>query len=660
MYKLCVFAGTSEGRQLVNWLSSFDGLSLTACAATEYGGELLEEIPGVTVSARRLDEGQMETFFREEKFGCVVDATHPYAPVVTENIRTACRATGTKYLRLLRDGGLPEDCVCVDSTAEAVEWLSHREETVLLTIGSKELAAYQGLPGFSERYYARVLPVADSIELCKQAGVPTAHIIAMQGPFPKELNEAILHATGAQILVTKQTGTKGGFWEKVEAARNAGAQLLVIGRPDHVAGLSFQETAAFLCRELGLTPRKQVTVVGIGPGDREHRTLAAEKAIAQADCLIGAKRMLEAVAAPGQTREEQIAPEKIVEAIAAHPECTRFTVVMAGDVGFYSGTKKLLPLLSDCDVTLEPGLSSLVTLCAKLGTSYEDVIPVSLHGRNCDIARALRRRKRVFALVGGENGMGALCRTLTDAGLGDARVGVGEALGYPEEKVTVGTAQTLSDKTFHKLSVALIEWNGQTVVTHGLPDETFLRGSHENGTPVPMTKREIRAAALSHLELTADAICWDIGAGTGSVAIEMALQADQGQVYAVEKKSEALALLRENVARLHVTNLAAVEGLAPAACADLPAPTHVFIGGSSGQMEALLCLIWEKNPRARIVATAVALETVGELARCAKIYGGDGVCITAANTRAAGSYTLMQGQNPVYLFTFPGRGSHEA
>ena len=128
----------------------------------------------------------------------------------------------------------------------------------------------------------------------------------------------------------------------------------------------------------------------------------------------------------------------------------------------------------------------------------------------------------------------------------------------------------------------------------------------------------------------------------------------------VEKKPEALELLRENARRLHAANLTAVAGLAPEACKDLPAPTHVFIGGSSGRMEALLRLIWEKNPRARIAATAVALETVGELARCAKIYGGDGVCIAAANTKAAGPYTLMQGQNPVYLFTFPGRGSHEA
>lgn len=655
MYKLCVFAGTSEGRGLVKWLSTFEGLQLTACAATEYGGELLEEIPGVTVSAQRLDEGQMEAFFREGRFDYVVDATHPYAPIVTENIRTACRATATRYLRLLRDGGLPEDCVCVDSTLDAVEWLKNSQGNVLLTIGSKELGAYSGLPGFGERYYPRVLPVADSIELCKQAGVPTSHIIAMQGPFSKELNEAILHTVNAQILVTKQTGTKGGFWEKVEAARAVGARLLVIGRPDHVAGLSFGETAALLCKELGLTPKKNVTIVGIGPGDRDHRTLAADKAIQGADCLIGAKRMLEAVALPGQTREEAIAPEKILEAMERHPECLRFTVVMAGDIGFYSGTKKLLPLLLDCDVTLEPGLSSLVMLCAKLGVSYEDVVPVSLHGRENDIAAQVRRHNRVFALVGGEDGMADLCRTLTNAGLADAKVSVGEALGYPEEKITVGSALELSVKSFHKLSVALVEWSGQTVVTHGLPDETFRRGTHENGTMVPMTKREIRSASLSHLELTRDAICWDIGAGTGSVSIEMAMQAYEGRVYAVEKKPEALALLKENVSRLHIENLTAVEGLAPEACEALPAPTHVFIGGSSGRMGDLLKLIWDKNPSARIVATAVALETVGELTRCAKDYGGEGVCITAANTRPVGSYTLMQGQNPVYLFTFPGR-----
>ena len=655
MYRLCVFAGTSEGRKLVEWLAGQAEVQVTACAATEYGGELLEEIPGVTVSARRLDAAQMEALFRKEDFSYVVDATHPYAPIVTENIRSACEKAGVRYLRLLRDGGLPEDCVFVSSTAEAVEWLSRRPGNIFLTVGSKELAAYKGLPGFADRVYARVLPVEGSLSICREVGLPTARTIAMQGPFTEELNVAMLRACNAQVLVTKQTGVKGGFWEKAEAAKKAGATLLVIGRPDNVEGLSFSQTAALLLRELGLKARPQVTVVGIGPGDRNHRTLAAANAIAGADCLIGARRMLQSVAAPGQLQEEAILPEKIVEAIQSHPECRRFAVVMAGDIGFDSGTKKVLPLLTDCDVTLEPGLSSLVCLCAKLGTSYEDVVTVSLHGRDNDILSAVARNKRVFVLVGGENGMGLLAQELTRGGFGRLTLSVGERLCYPEEKITVGTAEELSARQFDSLSVALIEGGGKGIVTHGLPDETFQRGSHENGTPVPMTKREVRASALAHLGLTRDAICWDIGAGTGSVANEMAMQADLGHVYAIEKKKEALELLGENTRKLHIANLTPVAGLAPESCAGLPAPTHVFIGGSSGKMEELLTLVWEKNPAARIVATAVALETVGELARCAKIYGGNGVCLTAAQTRSLGAYTLMQGQNPIYLFAFPGK-----
>lgn len=655
MYKLCVFAGTSEGRELVSWLSQQEQVQVTACAATEYGGELLEEIPGITVSARRLDEEQMEALFRSEGFSYVVDATHPYAPIVTDNIRAACQKTATPYLRLLRDGGLPENCVFVASTQEAVQWLSRTEGNVFLTVGSKELSCYKDIPGFGERFYARVLPVESSLTVCREAGLPTARTIAMQGPFSEELNIAMLRACAAQVLVTKQTGQKGGFWEKAAAARKTGATLLVIGRPDTVQGLSFSQTAAVLCRELGLKNRPQVTVVGIGPGDRSHRTLAAANAIAQADCLIGAKRMLDSVASPGQIREEAIAPEKILSAIEVHPECRRFAVVMAGDIGFYSGTKKLLPLLKDCQVTLEPGLSSLVCLCAKLGTSYEDVVTVSLHGRDNDILAAVGKNKRVFVLVGGENGMGKLAKELNQAGFGSLKLSVGERLCYPQEKITVGSAEELADKYFDSLSVALIEGGGAGVVTHGLPDETFQRGSHVGGSPIPMTKREVRASALSHLELRRDSLCWDIGAGTGSVAIEMAMQADLGHVYAVEKKPEALALLQENAARLHAANLTAVAGLAPDSCADLPAPTHVFIGGSSGKLEELLNLVWQKNPQARIVATAVALETVGELARCAKRYGGEGICLTAAQTRALGSYTLMQGQNPIYLFTFPGK-----
>ena len=306
MYKLCVFAGTADGRQLVERLAG--QAEILACAATEYGGELLEEIPGVEVSAQRLDENQMEELFRQRQFDCVIDATHPYAPIVTENIRSACEKTGTSYLRLLRDGGLPEGCLFADSTAQAVEMLKTLPGNILLTTGSKELAAYAALPDYAQRVYARVLPVEASVAACRETGLPAAHIYAVQGPFPEELNVAMLHACNAQILVTKQTGSKGGFFEKVSAAQKAGVTLLVIGRPESAPGVSFGEAMRLLQQRFDFRMTPQVTVVGIGPGDRDHETVAAARAIAQADCLIGADRMLEAVAAPGQLKISAIAP----------------------------------------------------------------------------------------------------------------------------------------------------------------------------------------------------------------------------------------------------------------------------------------------------------------------------------------------------------------
>ena len=652
MYKLCVFAGTTEGRALVELLAG-QPVAVTACVATEYGGALLEPRENLTVSRERLTREEMEELFTREGFALVVDATHPYAAAVTENIAAACEGTGTEYLRLLRSAGdVPEGAVCVPDIQGAVDYLADTRGNILLTTGSKELAKYTALPDFAGRVYARVLPMEASLLSCREAGLAPDHVIAMQGPFSREMNTALLRAVSAKYMVTKDTGDAGGFGKKAAAAREAGAVLVVVGRPAQRAGLDFSAAAELLCRRFGLCLRPRVTLAGIGPGGSETMTGEVWRAIHEADCVIGAKRMLEAVPA-GRRTCAAVAPGDIAACIRGNPDCRRFTVALSGDAGFFSGAKKLLPLLTDCDVEVLPGLSSLQTLCARLKTSYEDVIPLSLHGREGDVVPDVAQNRRVFALVGGENGAGALCRTLAEAGLGEVRVSVGERLGYPEETVTVGTAAELAERAFDPLSALLIENAAAVPFAPGLPDELFQRGGGADGRIVPMTKSEIRALALSRLRLTADAVCWDVGAGTGSVSVEMALQARRGRVYAIEKKEEALALLAENKARFHVSNLEIVPGSAPGACRDLPAPTHVFIGGSSGSLREIVDLILEKNPKARIVAAAVTLESVAELTGISRDFPSRSVvCLSAARGREAGPYCLMAGQNPVYLFTF--------
>lgn len=653
MYKICVFAGTTEGRELVEFLTN-QSVQITACVATEYGETLLKPADNLTISAKRLTAEEMEAMFRAQGFDLVIDATHPYASVVTENIVKSCAAAEMKYLRLLRQGNpAPGDAVFVPDISGAVEYLNTKEGNILLTTGSKELCQFVSIRDFENRVYARVLPMEESLRLCQNAGLKPDHILAMQGPFSKEMNAAMLKSVGAKYMVTKESGNKGGFEEKITAAREAGVKLVVIGRPPQREGMDFFETVDLLRQRFGFDRKPQVIVVGIGPGSQEAMTIAVRNAIAQADCVIGAKRMLDAVVRPGQAVKDAIAPAAIADFIHSHREYHHFVVVMSGDVGFYSGTKKLLPLLSGCDVTILPGLSSMVYLCAKLGTSYEDVVPVSVHGRDHDIIPDVRRESRVFALVGGENGMDKLCKELTAAGLGSVKVSVGERLSYPDERITIGTAETLQDQKFQSLSVVLVEnGNAAAVVTHGLPDEVFLRTES-----VPMTKNEVRSVCLSKLRLTEKSICWDVGAGTGSVAIEMALQARKGCVYAIERKKEAVELLQQNCRKFSAYNLTVVPGIAPDACADLNVPTHAFIGGSSGNMKQIITLLLEKNPDVRIVATAIALESVAELTDCMKHFDfaeAEVVCMSVAKNRKAGPYNLMTGQNPIYIFTMQG------
>ena len=432
MYRLCVFAGTTEGRALVELLAG-QPVEVVACVATEYGEALLEEREGLSVCAGRLTEEEMEAMFRQERFDLTVDATHPYAAEVTENIAQACERTGTAYLRLLRRSDeAPEDAVRVPDIGAAVDFLTGTEGNVLLTTGSKELMKYAPLPDFAMRVYARVLPMEASLGACREAGLAPDHIIAMQGPFSREMNIAMLRAVNAKYLVTKDTGQAGGFAKKAAAAREAGAVLVIVGRPAQREGLHFADAVERIFSSFGLRSRPSVALVGTGPGNPGGMTVAVRRTIREADCIIGARRMLEAgFSDQRQVRCEAVAPHDVIQCIRERRDCRRFAVLLSGDTGFFSGAKRLLPLLEGCDVEVLPGLSSLQVLCARLGTSYEDVVSVSLHGREGDIVPDVMQNRRVFVLVGGADGMAALCRTLADAGLKDVRVHVGERLGYP-------------------------------------------------------------------------------------------------------------------------------------------------------------------------------------------------------------------------------------
>lgn len=233
--RILLFGGTTEGRELAVWLQE-KGIDALTCVASEYGGELLPE--GVPVHVGRLDQPAMEALM-ERGFTHVVDATHPYALAATQTISAAAGKAGLPLLRLVRDGDVTGDWREAESPAQAARLLLKLPGNVLLTTGSKELNAF-ALPGLRERCFPRVLPSLDSLSRCLELGFPARQVICMQGPFTKELNAALMRQYHITTLVTKATGTAGGFWEKVDAAKAAGAGLLVIGRPSHEVGLSME------------------------------------------------------------------------------------------------------------------------------------------------------------------------------------------------------------------------------------------------------------------------------------------------------------------------------------------------------------------------------------------------------------------------------------
>lgn len=651
--KICLFAGTTEGRQLAALLHH--AAELTVCVATEYGEVLMDGISDINIHTGRMNSTEMACFFTENAFTRIIDATHPYAEAVTENILDAAKQTGIPTMRILREtdryGG---NAVYVPTVEDARRYLEDTDGNILLTTGSKELSAYIGLD--MARVWARVLPMISSLESCQAAGIPSAHIIAAQGPFTEEINAAQMKMIGARWIVTKASGKNGGFEEKINAAKAVGAVPVIVGQPPQIEGFTLDEALTELAKTLPLNDR-EVYIIGIGPGNECELTMQAKELLQSCDTVIGAKSVVDSLAINKSVYHEFL-PEKVSAVLKEHPSVRRAAVVMRGDVGFYSGAKKLVSALDGYAVTLVPGIASPVYFAAKLGIGWDDAMLVSLHGRENNLIHAVRTNRWVIALTGGANPVDEVCRRLCAYGYGNLPVTVGERLSYPDERITCATAESLCEQTFDTLSILCIENNAAVrCLRHGIPDDEFIRGD------VPMTKAEVRSISLSKLALTADAVVYDIGAGTGSVSVECALAAYDGCVYAIEKDSAAVALIGQNAHKFDCENLTVMEGAAPDAMADLPAPTHAFIGGSLGNLREIIAVLLEKNRNVRIVINAVTLETQAEAAACIQSFGfteSEVVSVNIARSRKLGHYNLMTAQNPVSIITMCGVGDCHA
>ncbi len=244
MYRLLIFGGTAEGRELAEFCVD-KNIRADISVATVKGAELLPK--GINILEGRLDSGQIEELLRKNGYTSVIDATHPYAREITINAKTACEGIGIRYKRVLRES-LPVCGKAFESGEQMADTLNHPEyknKVILSTLGSKSLSVLTHIDSYSQRVWLRLLPAEDIEEKCRSLGFDTKKLILEKGPFSTEENISHIKQSGAQILLTKESGERGGYPQKAAAAEKCGTMLMTLTRPQE-SGMSLSEAKEFI------------------------------------------------------------------------------------------------------------------------------------------------------------------------------------------------------------------------------------------------------------------------------------------------------------------------------------------------------------------------------------------------------------------------------
>ena len=699
--QILIFGGTTEGRMAAERLLA-EGVLCTVCVATEYGSEVMEPHPLLTVHVGRMNRAEMVDMMGGEVYACVIDATHPHAQKVTEEIRVACRKTRMPYLRVERDlynndfcknsssgksasGDLPT-VLYAENAEQAASFLARTQGRILVTTGSRELGKIVQIIGDPSRISARVLPSPESLEACTRAGLKGDQIIAMQGPFDRQMNISTILHTRASWLLTKDSGRVGGYQEKLEAAQQCRIGTVVIRPAASDLSMPLEQVLETALGYAGMGKdgksrdsdgmtwnadkdgvregRQDLWLVGVGPGSHEARTEEAQLVLAQAEVIFGAESVLDVLNKDRMLKERVMEPvfvpiydsARILQYLQDHPDICRAAVAYSGDSGFYSGASSMLSLLrtkqkfptgvlEHLSVRIICGTSSVSWFAARAGIPWQNWKILSSHGRTCNIVGQVRSHPECFLLLSGAKDLRRTGRLLADARtegvLGELRLIYGYELSRPAEEIRSCTPEKLcgfdENRLKEGLYVLYIEHKDakKTPVLPGMADSCFLRGK------APMTSAEIRALSLCKLGLTGQAVVWDIGAGTGSVSVEAARTCPEGTVWSVEYKKDALELLYKNRAGFCLSNMEIIEGRAP----------EILKGAVIEQALA-------KNPRARFVADCITAETLMALQEAIKrlpVCNVQAVQVSVQRMEELGRYHYLKAQNPVFIISFSGK-----
>ncbi len=699
MRKILLFAGTTEGRICAEKLKKY-GISMDVCVATEYGKEMIEPSKFINILRGRLDLNGIKDLIDKNDYQLVIDATHPYATCVSKNIKEAVESRNLPYIRIKRESLFLDYGIYFNNYDEMILRLKNTKGNILLTTGSKELIRFSSDPDLKERLIVRVIPGEESIRLCSELGIEREKIIAMQGPFSFNMNQAIIKEYDIKILVTKESGTAGGFREKIEAAKKEGVSCFILRRPKddlNEEGISLddaiEKTFEFMGIKKnnispgGIQKKSNISLIGIGMDGERTLTIEAKRYIEEADLIYGASRMIDSVAYlnPKALYKKMYISKDILDDIkkqlSSTNEVKNIAILYSGDTGFYSGASKMRDYILNDEFIKErielktlPGISSLSMMAARCNISYENIEIISSHGVSEDIwekklKNALAEDKNIFLITSGRGDV----RCIIDIACHVSKeylIYLGRNLSYEDEEITVINSKDFNikdiDDTEGLYSIIIKrvpddriyddenDKNIDDLNILGLRDEEFLRDEK-----TPMTKEEVREIIVSKLRLRDGDILFDIGSGTGSIAIQASMLKDI-EVYAVEEKTSSCLLIKKNIEKFGCRKISIFNDRASNVIDSFPMPDALFIGGSGGELEEIIAKLnskknEDKRRKIRVVISTVTLETEMEIYDLIKKYEPEDLDIVEVNiskARKLGRYNLMKAENPIKIISF--------
>ncbi|MCD6307119.1 MAG: precorrin-6y C5,15-methyltransferase (decarboxylating) subunit CbiE [Deltaproteobacteria bacterium] len=396
---------------------------------------------------------------------------------------------------------------------------------------------------------------------------------------------------------------------------------------------------------------KTVEVLGMGVGNG-RLCPSYEEILQKADVLAGGKRLLDR-AAPSHAQQIVIESplERVLDQVREAVQAGKRVVVLAdGDPGFFGIGQILVKTLGREHVRIHPNVTVLQAAASRLGISWQDIKAVSLHGRQdmSPLFRALAFADRVAVYTDPENSPQLIALEMCRRRVDTFEMHVFENLGLEDERTGRYTLAQTEDTDFCPLNFLLLQrMSHPEILPHvGMDDDCYI---HERGQ---ITKKEIRAAGLAALRIHPRHVLWDLGAGSGSVAIEASLLARRGRVFAVEKRVERVEQIRENIRRTGCYHVEAVHGEMPDCLFDLPEPDRIFMGGGVGKNNKVLMEAARRlRPGGRIV---LHLVLVGSLQRAVDFFSGAGwsttiSLVSVSRAKDLGQDLRLEALNPVFI-----------